>query len=91
MPPHGKRPKGMTVRLPLNPLPFRFGFSNGTLGSGRVAREDARPPRFLSGNGDSAFVRRNRELIGSPCPAGSYGSSEESLATVFRKTSGQMV
>jgi hypothetical protein len=27
-------PKGMRLRLPLNPLPFRFGFSNGTLGQG---------------------------------------------------------
>ena len=34
MPPCGKRPKGMTVRLPLISLPFRFGFSNGTLGQG---------------------------------------------------------
>ena len=34
MPPCGKRPKGMTVRLPLISLPFRFGFSDGTLGQG---------------------------------------------------------
>ncbi len=34
MPPHGKRPKGMTLRHPLIHLPFRFRFSNGTLGQG---------------------------------------------------------
>lgn len=42
-------PKGMTARLPLNPLPFRFGFSDGTLGQGGSLGEDATAPKFHFG------------------------------------------
>ena len=49
MPPCGKRPKGMRVRLPLNPLPFRFGFSDGSLGQGGSLGRSPVPPDFSLG------------------------------------------
>ena len=49
MPPHGKRLKGMTVRQPLIHLPFRFGFSNGTLGRGGSLGRSPVPPDFSLG------------------------------------------
>jgi hypothetical protein len=41
-------PKGMTARLPLNPLLFRFGFSDGTLGQGWSLGRLPAPQIFLS-------------------------------------------
>ena len=73
MPPCGKRPKGMRVRLPLNPLPFRFGFSDGTLGQGGSIGRLPAPQIFLSERWIGG-VKRNKQVIRSPSPAGGYGA-----------------
>ena len=63
MPPHGKRLKGMTVRQPLIHLPFRFGFSNGTLGQGGSIGSGRHRPEIPFWDGGSTFVRRNKQVI----------------------------
>ena len=84
-------PKRMRVRLPLIPLPFRFGISNGTLGQGGSLGRLPAPQIFLSERWIGGRQKTHRQVIRSPSHAGGYGSSEESFATSYWKISSQMV
>ena len=59
----GNAPKGMRVRYPLNPLPFRFGFSDGTLGQGGSLGRLPAPQIFLS---ERWIGGRQKEQTGDP-------------------------
>jgi hypothetical protein len=91
MTPCGKRPKGMRVRDPLIHLPFRFGFSDGTLGQGGSLGRSPADQICLLERRIRVRQKAHSQMIRSPSPAGGYGASEDLFATSYWKIFPQMV